>query len=105
MQAWALAWLGDFGAAVGVQRGVGFASGDDGDAASSQKRTEADAEGESEVLFGLAAGETSAGVVAAVSGVKHHHEAGGGRRRGPARGARVAAAARRASVQKKRHPA
>ncbi len=94
--------VGDFGAAVGVQSGVGFAGGDDRDAAGSQKRTEADAEGESEVLFGLAAGETSAGVVAAVSGVKHHHEAGGGAQAGPCAGARVAAAARRASAQKGR---
>ena len=43
--------VGDLGAAVVVDGGVGFAGGDDGDAAGGEQRTEADAEGEGEGFF------------------------------------------------------
>lgn len=60
--------VGDFSAAVGVDCGVGFASGDHLHAACGQQRAQADAQGEREGLFRLAA-EVAAEVVAAVSGV------------------------------------
>ena len=42
--------VGDLGAAVGVDRGVGFAGGDDGDAAGGEQGTQTDAEGEGDAF-------------------------------------------------------
>jgi hypothetical protein len=67
--------VGDLGAAGGVERGVGLAGGDDLYAARAQQRAEADAERQRDGFFGLIT-DPAAGVVTAVSGVKHDQEAG-----------------------------
>jgi hypothetical protein len=83
--------VGDLCAAVVVDRGVGFAGGDDGDAAGDEQRTEADAEGDGDGFFWIGdAGrvfEGAAGVVATVRGIEDDDEAvgGGGRDLGEGR--------------------
>ena len=78
--------VGDFGAPAGVDRSVGFAGGDDSDAARGEQRAEADAEGQGDGFLGLAGAggvlEDAAGVVAAVSGIEDYDEAAGGSGRG-----------------------
>jgi hypothetical protein len=72
--------VGDFSAAIGFNDGVGFAGGDDGDAAGGEQRAETDAEGEGEGFFGLSGarwiGEVATDVVAAVGCIEEDYEAG-----------------------------
>jgi hypothetical protein len=78
--------VGDLGAAGRVDGRVGLAGGDDGDAASGEQGTEADAEGEGVGFLGArrAGGvfEGAAGVVAAMGRVENYNEPGGGCERG-----------------------
>ena len=75
--------VGDLGAAVVVDGGVGFARGDDGDTAGGEKGAETDAEGEGDGLFrrddAVLVFKGCAGIVAAVGCVKDHGEVIGGR--------------------------
>ena len=75
----ALAWLASSARLVEVDGGVGFAGGDDLDAAGGQQGAEADIEGEVDGFFELAAVEVGAGIVAAVGGIEDDDETGGGR--------------------------
>ena len=82
--------VGNFGAPVEVDGGVGFARGDDLDAAGGEQGAQADVEGEVDGFFELAAVEVGAGIVAAVGCIEDYDEAGVGRggagRRGGADG-------------------
>ncbi len=74
--------VGDLGALVHFDRSVGFARGDDEDAAGAQQGPQPDAEREVGSFFKLAAIEVSAGIVSTVSRVQHHDKAlSRGRRR------------------------
>jgi hypothetical protein len=76
--------VGDLGAAIGVDVGVGLACRDYLDAARVEQRTKLDAEGEGVGFFSLGV-ELATGVVAAVRSIENHDEAGlgrGGNRRG-----------------------
>ena len=69
--------VGNFSAAVQVDGLVRLAGGDDLDAARAEERTEADAEGESGVLFVLTRREVGAQVVAAMSGIEDDEKTSG----------------------------
>jgi len=70
--------VGEGGALVEVEGGVGLAGGYDLDATSGEQGAEADVEGEVGGLFELAAIEVAASVVATVGGVEEDDEAGDG---------------------------
>ena len=73
--------VGDFRAVVEINGRIGLARGDDLDAASGEQGAEADAEGEVDGFFELAAVEVGAGVVTAMGGVEDDNEARCGRGR------------------------
>ena len=80
--------VGDLSAADRVYGGVGFAGGDDLDAARRKQRTQLYAKSQSEGLLRLAAPvlDAAAWIVAAVSGIKNHDKADCGSGRSLGRG-------------------
>jgi hypothetical protein len=62
--------VGDGGAAVGIEGGVGFAGGDDSDAAGGKQGAEANAERQGGCFLLLSAGEAAARIVAAMRGIE-----------------------------------
>jgi hypothetical protein len=68
--------VGNFSAAIEAYCAVGFACGDNLDAASAEQRPETDAEGKREGFLWLAIGQFAAGVIATVGRIENDHESG-----------------------------
>lgn len=68
--------VGDLSAAIGIDCGIGFASGYHLDSTRPEQRPKTHAQRQSDGLFELTVGEAAAGVVAAVGRIEHHDKPG-----------------------------